>query len=94
MRKRIWNDVYGSSIEYGLESDKKLMIVEYMMSCSDLLNWNRNEWKKGIELIRTIDECGWIEEGLLNNIERRREWGWCDGLEDEVWMDLIYGYGK
>ena len=80
MRKRIWNDVYGSGIEYGLESDKKLMIVEYMMSCSDLLNWNRNEWKKGIELIRTIDECGWIEEGLLNNIERRREWGWCDGV--------------
>lgn len=80
MRKRIWNDVYESGIEYGLESDKKLMIVEYMMSCSDLLNWNRNEWKKGIELIRTIDECGWIEEGLLNNIERRREWGWCDGF--------------
>ena len=31
MRKRIWNDVYGSGIEYGPESDKKLMIVEYMM---------------------------------------------------------------
>ena len=77
MRKRIWNDVYESGIEYGLESDKKLMIVEYMMLCSDLLNWNRNEWKKGIELIRTIDECGWIEVISMQ---------WYNNLQNISWL--------